>query len=618
MQRHDSKSMLKKMEMDYDARMEEQVDDLREKMRLLQVDRKGNVELLETNKNSNKDLIRQLKQENKELRKNVADMKRNETPLNGGPVVVGEGDDETSQVALHLTKCRKQHDDVRHKVAAQLETLEQLKDNVKDLELEAKKPSMEDTPETRKIRMLENRLDKAMIKYNEAQSIRKTYEQIVKRLKEERIGFDNQLAAIERAAAAKNHDYDELVMLSADAAHAKDLTVAELERVRSNYEEERRLRDKELREKQQVVKMKLDMNARLDRRERQKHDLVDAEVDGIVLFLAPDEGNVLKTSLALNSLKEGRVADEKKEHRSKIDIFESAFRKIKEATGVSDVNEVIQKIVSQEGTTENLMMLTKENQARLEALQAEHLHLKTHVEELKYSGSGGGHRRKMVDDHETNLNLATAKLERARVKFERVAKILISVKAGVEHLVDKIESVRDDSIPNHRLVREDGKAILVSDDTIVEALHESEVTLLGLLELTGATASPSSGGSATTAPIVTTTTTSASVIPDDELAVGIARPYNQRIPLPGDGFLPDELNDDDGLMLEENDDALSRDRVKKASKQVLLDQDKRKKRVQKKVSSAVQDTDEFAADEITAMQLSAAATSLPSTPAKKK
>ncbi|ETV78193.1 hypothetical protein H257_08378 [Aphanomyces astaci] len=603
MQRHDSKSMLKKMEMDYDARMEEQVDDLREKMRLLQVDRKGNVELLETNKNSNKDLIRQLKQENKELRKNVADMKRNETPLNGGPVVVGEGDDETSQVALHLTKCRKQYDDVRHKVAAQLETLEQLKDNVKDLELEAKKPSMEDTPETRKIRMLENRLDKAMIKYNEAQSIRKTYEQIVKRLKEERIGFDNQLAAIERAAAAKNHDYDELVMLSADAAHAKDLTVAELERVRSNYEEERRLRDKELREKQQVVKMKLDMNARLDRRERQKHDLVDAEVD----VLAPDEGNVLKTSLALNSLKEGRVADEKKEHRSKIDIFESAFRKIKEATGVSDVNEVIQKIVSQEGTTENLMMLTKENQARLEALQAEHLHLKTHVEELKYSGSGGGHRRKMVDDHETNLNLATAKLERARVKFERVAKILISVKAGVEHLVDKIESVR-----------EDGKAILVNDDTIVEALHESEVTLLGLLELTGATASPSSGGSATTAPIVTTTTESASVIPDDELAVGIARPYNQRIPLPGDGFLPDELNDDDGLMLEENDDALSRDRVKKASKQVLLDQDKRKKRVQKKVSSAVQDTDEFAADEITAMQLSAAATGLPSTPAKKK
>ncbi len=40
--------------------------------------------------------------------------------------------------------------------------------------------------------MLENRLDKAVIKYNEAQSIRKTYELIAKRLQEERLTFDNQ------------------------------------------------------------------------------------------------------------------------------------------------------------------------------------------------------------------------------------------------------------------------------------------------------------------------------------------------------------------------------------------------------------------------------------------
>ncbi len=50
---------------------------------------------------------------------------------------------------------------------------------------------MDDNPYMRKIRMLENRLDKAMIKYNEAQSIKRTYELIVKRLKEERVGYDN-------------------------------------------------------------------------------------------------------------------------------------------------------------------------------------------------------------------------------------------------------------------------------------------------------------------------------------------------------------------------------------------------------------------------------------------
>lgn len=66
----------------------------------------------------------------------------------------------------------------------------------------------------RTIRVMENRLDKAMIKYNEAMSIKKTYELIVKRLKEERIGYDTQLAAIESSLKGKEQDLVELSALS--------------------------------------------------------------------------------------------------------------------------------------------------------------------------------------------------------------------------------------------------------------------------------------------------------------------------------------------------------------------------------------------------------------------
>ncbi|CAN0531413.1 unnamed protein product, partial [Scytosiphon promiscuus] len=38
----------------------------------------------------------------------------------------------------------------------------------------------------------------------------------------------------------------------------------------------------------------------------------------------------------------------------------------------------------------------------------------------------------MVDDHEELLSNSVAKLERIRHKHERLSKILISVKAGVE------------------------------------------------------------------------------------------------------------------------------------------------------------------------------------------
>ncbi|RLN66332.1 hypothetical protein BBP00_00002280 [Phytophthora kernoviae] len=598
---------LRRMEQDYDSRMEEQVEDLRDKMRLLQVDRKSNIDLLESSKQTNKDYIRQLKNENRDLRKSLADLKRTSsaggagggaaalapsTALGGG---LGDDADEIVLAKQQVNKIRKQHDDLRHRVQSQTQLLEELKDAVKDLELESKKPSLEDTPETRKIRMLENRLDKAMIKFNEAQSIRKTYEQIVKRLKDERIGFDNQLAAIERALAAKQHDYDELVLLSADAAHARETVLMELEKARSQHEDEKRHREKELREKQQYVKIRLEMTNRVDKRDKQKG------AGGTVAREAEDLGfegeRELKASLMATMMQQGAAGEEKKEHRSKIDIFESAFRKIKEATGVSDVNEVIQKITSQESTTDNLLNLSKENQARLERLQAEHTVLKARVEELKYSGSGGGHRRKLVDDHEQNLALASTKLERAKLKYERLAKVLIGVKAGVEHLVDKMESMR-----------EDDQVIVVTDETIVEALQESEITLAHLLSQIKLVGVPhwSSGmldSSAMMGQQKKLDGARASLMPRKSLKsmmngnadgldadILVSRPFNQRIPLPGtDGLTAEELELDDmgnpangGMLLDDTEEALSRDRVKRASSQVIMAQDKKKKRVLKK------------------------------------
>lgn len=60
----------------------------------------------------------------------------------------------------------------------------------------------------RNIRVLENRLDKVMIKYNEAQSIQKTYEEVVKRLREERVGYDGQLNIIEGSLKGKEQDFE--------------------------------------------------------------------------------------------------------------------------------------------------------------------------------------------------------------------------------------------------------------------------------------------------------------------------------------------------------------------------------------------------------------------------
>ena len=113
--------------------------------------------------------------------------------------------------------------------------------------------------------MLENRLDKAVIKYNEAQSIRKTYELIVKRLQEERLTFDNQLANFEKTCRAKKQDAAELEMMSRDANHAKEVAKVELARFEQQINEERKQREKDLQMRKEMVKHKLEVSDKSDR-----------------------------------------------------------------------------------------------------------------------------------------------------------------------------------------------------------------------------------------------------------------------------------------------------------------------------------------------------------------
>mmetsp|Transcript_12817 Transcript_12817/g.23729 ORF Transcript_12817/g.23729 Transcript_12817/m.23729 type:complete len:556 (+) Transcript_12817:215-1882(+) len=539
----------------------EHMEDLRERMRVLQGDRKVNIDILEANKGANREDIRRLRDDNKELRQKLAQMQRT--------VDQEDSAQEQKHVERELERMRKHHDELRIKSARCQHELESLIDSVKDLELESRRPHMEDNQYTRRIRALENKLDKAMIKYNEAQSIRKTYEQIVKRLKEERIGFDNQLQAIERTLSTKQRDYEELMLLSGDANHAREVALNELDRVKGGYQEERKVREKELRESHQMVQVRRQMLDRMKQREKTRNNLTGSEA------------NDSTSQAAIQNVTANMIAKERIETRNKIDIFENAFRKIKEATGVSDVNEVIQKIVSQEGTTENLISLTKENASKIETLNEQKRRLKSRVEEVKYSGVGGGHRRKMVDDHEDQLANSAARLERSRLKYERLSKGLIAMKAGVGHLQEKVESVREEV---------GGRKIDLADESVAEVLRECEMCLVQVMKRYKAAldeqrrmrmfAEGSSNMDST-----------GQVEPADEseLDLNASRPFNQRIELSlldedGEGGSTGYAEDSSMLMQDQDDGELTRDKVKRASHQILLAVD-RKKRKPKKASS---------------------------------
>ena len=141
-----------------DHSIDEQVDDLRERMRLLQGDRRANIDILEANKAANKEEIRRLREDNKDLRVKIAQLQR--TGAEETTQSSGGASHELLHMQQEVMRTRKLYDDSRAVSNKDRKALAQLKDEVRDLELEARRPNQEDSPLTRNIRMLENRLDK--------------------------------------------------------------------------------------------------------------------------------------------------------------------------------------------------------------------------------------------------------------------------------------------------------------------------------------------------------------------------------------------------------------------------------------------------------------------------
>ena len=347
---------------------------------------------------------------------------------------------------------RKKYNETHQDVIGSQRKLQKIVDGMRDLERDAVSPHDEDTPMTRHIRMLENRLDKALIKYNEAQSIRRTYEQIVKRLREERIGFDNQLGAVERTLRAKEQDLDELVLMSHDANHAKELSKADLLRVDAELQAERLHREKELQDRRSLVKEKKAQNKRIEDREKRSREAA-AEASG---DLNEEEEQRLRAKVAKAQIDARRV---RSEAELKITSYEEAFRKIKDATGISEMNEVVSKFMTQDETGIHLKHLTKQSHDKIDSMNEEKALLKAKVEEIKYTGAGSVGFRKVIDDLEQDLKKAVQKGARIKRTYEGLARILIACKAGTQHLVDMLDVVRIDQ-PN----------VPVMDDTIVDVL----------------------------------------------------------------------------------------------------------------------------------------------------
>ena len=190
------------------------------------------------------------------------------------------------------------------------------------------------------------------------------------------------------------------------------------------------------------------------------------------------------------------------EEQEKIASYEAAFREIKEATGVADVNEVIQKFLSQEETHQNLLQMTRDSQgsidAHREALEQERAQVSRLQYELVSSGEEQQKRRQESGATGGGDGVAKARqeLDRGRARWKRIWRTQVNCKAAVQHILELLEPLR----------LEDESSTPLTDESMLPLLQQAEKKLMrvaaAFLEEEQRHASPEAKEAKRTAPAI--------------------------------------------------------------------------------------------------------------------
>jgi hypothetical protein len=387
-------------------------------------DRKAYYESSQATIIQNKDVIAAIRAENKELHAALNSLERQRQQEN--PSLSMET--EIARTDRAVCDLRKKFDAQRHSLQAAIELSTQLTAAVAEAEAESLDPSDDDTADARRLRSLENRLDEAVIKANEALSLQKTYRHICDHLGKERSTFDARIAELERGVKAKERDADEIRMLLGDAQAASDMARLELEHFTAALEADRAARTAELAERRDLVSRRSEAESTA----REDAARLRAETAAAVL--------------AATQAAEVSEVDAKKDTTEVYTPYIAAMSRIHAATGLETPQELRTKCRNQADTAARFEASAADVQLRIKELTDDRARLRANVEDIRFSGAAAGGSRRVLEELDSQIADARLATDREREPCDRLQKLSVDVRSGLLHLLDMVVHVRS-SLP---------------------------------------------------------------------------------------------------------------------------------------------------------------------------
>jgi coiled-coil domain-containing protein 63/114 len=346
----------------------------------------------------------------------------------------------TLAATAHLQKLQEQTESYTRRIDAEKQRIEEVDKKIKSMnakimEQRARMGGVHAARENnlkiqKQIKILENRLDKSLVKFNEALAHNKAMRENIDNLRRERVVFDGIYKKLERELEERKREMAKIIEVSNIAFEARDRAQQEMAMLKAQADKEQQNFEKEWRELGNLIEQ--DKKVKEFMRQREKLHELKGE------FKADDEERLRKKIIKGNP----EIAKHQKDQKASLErvhSYEEAFAKIQQATGIKDIDELVTTFIEAEDQNFALFNYVNELNAEVEKLEEQINEIKVEIE--KYKGAGqsfDNQRKKILKDLEERLEKTEARAALHEQKADAAARTIAALKSGIQSVFEKI------------------------------------------------------------------------------------------------------------------------------------------------------------------------------------
>lgn len=280
----------------------------------------------------------------------------------------------------------------------------------------------------RQVKVLENRLDKAIVKFNEALAHNKKLRDEIDNLRRERVVFDQIYKKLDKELQQKKGEMARVIEVSNIAYDARDQAQNEMAALRAQADKEQAEFEKEWRDLGEII----------DRDKKIKEAIRREEMIQLGELSVDDETH-LKRKLQKGSWMLAKDKAGSALLTDTMQSYEDAFARIQAATGISDIDELVIRFIAAEDENYSLFNYVNELSQEQEKLQEQVTEISAEAEKLKGQGSQGDtHNKKVINDLEEKIAKAQTRTEQFLKKHQSINKNLTNLKTTVGSMFHKL------------------------------------------------------------------------------------------------------------------------------------------------------------------------------------